>query len=335
MELKSILSESLSSSKAVEALERSLQKGRLAHAVLLYGENERLLEEVAHSLAAVLLDISPNTGEEDRFGPVTRHPDYFQLRPSQKARNIRAKDTRELIRQIHQSPLLSNRKVAVVYEADRLCASSQSSAANIFLKTLEEPPLNTTIILFTTRPYVLLETIRSRCFNFRLPAYFRPTDDESWQQWLTDYSDFLGGLLQGLRSKERIAGSFMIAYGLVARFNGILSNLVAAAWAEEGAKHSQDLKAEERDALRAGSAKGIRQRLFKELENQTRATAASYLGDEGNDSVVAKFTDSIRELESLAGLLEVNLKTETALEDYLLSCLRIWGGRGRALRASD
>lgn len=324
MELKRILGEPLRSSQAVEVLDRSLQKGRLAHAVLLQGENEELLEEVAHSLAAVLLDASPDKEKEDRFGKVKSHPDFFTLRPSKKARAIRADDTRELIRQIQQSPLLSHRKVAVVYEADRLCASSQSSSANIFLKTLEEPPLDTTIILFSTRPYVLLETIRSRCFNFRIPSSFRSTEDESWQKWLTDYSDFLLGLLQGIRGKERIAGSFMAAYGLVARFNGILSNLVAEAWEKEKTKLPQDLKDDEREAMRAGSAKGIRHRLFKEMENQTRSAAAPYLTDEKGGAVTLKFTESIRQLETVAGLLEVNLKTETALEDYLLSCLRIW-----------
>ncbi|MBC9868338.1 MAG: DNA polymerase III subunit gamma/tau [Opitutae bacterium] len=324
MELKSILTEPLRSAKAVEVLERSLQKGRLAHAVLLQGENEELLEEVAHSLAAVLLDLSLGEGKEDRFGQVTSHPDFFTLRPSQKARAIRAEDTRELIRQIQHSPLLSHRKVAVVYEADRLCASSQSSSANIFLKTLEEPPLDTTIILFSTRPYVLLETIRSRCFNFRIPSSFRATEDASWQQWLADYSDLLLGLLQGIRDKERIAGSFMAAYGLVARFNGILGNLVAEAWEREKAKLPQDLKDDERDAMREGSAKGIRHRLFKELENQTRSAAAPYLADGKGGPVASKFTERIRLLEAVAGRLEVNLKTETALEDYLLSCLRIW-----------
>lgn len=327
MELKSILTEPLRSSKAVEVLERSLQKGRLAHAVLLYGENEELLEEVAHSLAAVLLDVSLSMGEEDRFGPVTNHPDFFPLRPSQKARAIRAVDTRELIRQILQSPLVSDRKVAVVYEADRLCASSQSSAANIFLKTLEEPPLDTTIILFSTRPYALLETIRSRCFNFRIPSSFRAIEDKTWQQWLDDYSHFLRGLLQGVQEKDRIAGSVMTAYGLVARFNGILDNLASAGWEREKSKLPQDLKDDEREALLVGSAKGIRHRLFKELENQTRAVAAPYLAGENGGPVSSKFTDSIRELESLAGLLEVNLRTDTALEDYLLSCLRIWSRR--------
>ena len=255
MELKSVLTEPLRSSKPVEVLERSLQKGRLAHAMLLYGENEELLEEAAHGLAAVLLDVSISTENEERFSAVEKHPDFFPLRPSKKARAIGAADTRELIRNIQQSPLQSDRKVAIVYEADRLGASSLSSSANIFLKTLEEPPLNTTIILFTTRPYSLLETIRSRCFNFRIPSSFEVTRDGSWQQWLKDYSKFLLGLLELGRDKQRVAGSFMTAYGLVARYNGIVSKLKDSAWEREKTRTSR--RYEQRGA--GGHARGFRQ----------------------------------------------------------------------------
>ena len=54
-------------------------------------------------------------------------------------------------------------RLLVIYEADRM----NLSAANIFLKTLEEPTASTTILLLTTRPYSLLPTIRSRCQRVR------------------------------------------------------------------------------------------------------------------------------------------------------------------------
>ncbi|MCZ6672439.1 MAG: DNA polymerase III subunit gamma/tau [Verrucomicrobia bacterium] len=325
MGLKNVLTEPLKSSNPVEVLERSLEKGRLPHAMLLHGDHYPFLEEVALGLASVLLDVPiSNDPEQERFERVEKHPDFFPLRPSKKARSIRAEDTRELIRQIQHSPHQGERKVAIVYEADRLGASSLSSSANIILKTLEEPPLNTTIVLISTRPYSLLDTIRSRCFNFRIPAPFEPTHDESWQRWLVDYSNFLDSLTDLKSDKEKITASIMSVYGLVARFNGILGELVAGNWKTEREKLPEDLSDEEKDATREGLSKGIRAKLLKEIEHQTRETAAPYLRGEKTGDITLKFTDSIQQLEEVIGLLNVNLKEETALEDYFLSCMRIW-----------
>ncbi|MDB2499474.1 MAG: DNA polymerase III subunit gamma/tau [Opitutales bacterium] len=325
MALKNALTEPLRSSNPAEVLERSLEKGRLPHAMLLHGDHYPLLEELALGLASVLLDINADAqGGSERFDKVEKHPDFFPLRPSKKARSIRAEDTREIIRQVQQSPHQAERKVVVIYEADRLGASSQSASANIILKTLEEPPLDTTIVLISTRPYSLLDTIRSRCFNFRVPAPFEPTSAASWKQWLDDYSSFLNGLTELKSDKKKITSSFMMIYGLIARFSAILTELVSENWKTEREKLPEDMSDEEKDATKEGSAKGIRAKLLKEIEHQTRETAAPYLKGEKEGDITLKFTDSVQQFEQVIGLLNVNLKEETALEDYFLSCMRIW-----------
>jgi len=325
MGLKTVLSEQLQSTNPVEVLERSIEKGRLPHAMLFHGDHYPYLEEVALGLASVLLNINIDASLGDaRFDRVEKHPDYFALRPSKKARSIRAEDTREIVRQIQQSPNQGERKVAVIYEADRLGATAKAASANIILKTLEEPPLNTTILLITTRPYSLLDTIRSRCFNFRIPAPFEPTNNEDWHSWLQNYSGFLNAMADMKSDKEKITSSFMMLYGLIARFNGILEGLVAENWKEEREKLPEDLSDEEKDATREGSAKGIRAKLLKEIEHQTRETAAPYLRGEKDGDITLKFADSVQQFEQDVGLLNVNLKEETALEDYFLSCMRIW-----------
>lgn len=324
MGLKTVLSEPIQETNPVEVLERSLEKGRMPHALLLHGDHFPYLEEVAHGLASVLLEVTVDASREDRFNAVEKHPDFFALRPSKKARSIRAEDTRELIRRIQQSPHQGERKVAVIYEADRMGASTKSASANIILKTLEEPPLDTTVVLITTRPYSLLDTIRSRCFNFRIPAPFQPTSDENWKGWLRDYSNFLEGLDQLGGDKDKITESFMKLYGLVARFSGILAKLVAVRWKTEQKHLPEEISDEEKEATRESSSKFIRASLLKEIEHQTRETAAPYLRGEKPGDVALKFSDTILRFEALVGLLNVNLKEETALEDFLLSCMRIW-----------
>src|SRR5439155_1091172 len=58
------------------------------------------------------------------------------------------------------------RKVAIIAEADRL----QPQAANAFLKTLEEPPRNSLLLLLSALPEALPDTIVSRCISIPLAA---------------------------------------------------------------------------------------------------------------------------------------------------------------------
>ena len=77
---------------------------------------------------------------------------------------------RALVRTAALAPALASRKVFVVGDADRLVAQEGSDqAANAFLKLLEEPPADTTIILTSSEPGALLPTVRSRVVTVRVP----------------------------------------------------------------------------------------------------------------------------------------------------------------------
>src|SRR5439155_19621575 len=74
-----------------------------------------------------------------------------------------------LVRTAALSPAMGQRKLFVVGDADRMVAQEGSDqAANAFLKLLEEPPANTTILLTSSEPGALLPTIRSRVVNVRV-----------------------------------------------------------------------------------------------------------------------------------------------------------------------
>ena len=77
--------------------------------------------------------------------------------------------SRLIVQQAVRTPAMASRKVFVVGEAERMVpqASSQE-AANAFLKLLEEPPADTTIILTSSEPGALLPTIRSRVVSIRV-----------------------------------------------------------------------------------------------------------------------------------------------------------------------
>lgn len=91
------------------------------------------------------------------------HPDLFVLKPGGKADEITIDMIREVEKFLNLSPQKAERKFFLIDEAERM----NMEASNAFLKSLEEPPLDSTIILITTKPDALLPTIRSRCQEIR------------------------------------------------------------------------------------------------------------------------------------------------------------------------
>lgn len=85
------------------------------------------------------------------------HPDFLSIEPS--GQFIKISQIKDLIKQLSLKPIYAQKRVVVIHNADKL----NLEAANCFLKVLEEPPLDTTIILLTADENLLLETIVSRC----------------------------------------------------------------------------------------------------------------------------------------------------------------------------
>jgi DNA polymerase-3 subunit delta' len=83
---------------------------------------------------------------------------------------------RAIVRSAAMSPAMASRKVFVIGDAERMVPQEGAdAAANAFLKLLEEPPADTTIVLTSSEPGALLPTIRSRVVSLRVPRL--PDDD--------------------------------------------------------------------------------------------------------------------------------------------------------------
>lgn len=77
---------------------------------------------------------------------------------------------RSLVQRAAMAPAMGSRKVFIIGDAERMVPQEGADmAANAFLKLLEEPPSNTTIVLTTSEPGALLPTIRSRVVSVRVP----------------------------------------------------------------------------------------------------------------------------------------------------------------------
>jgi DNA polymerase-3 subunit delta' len=163
----------------ISLLQAAVHNGRLAHAYLFYGETRIGKFMTAVRLAQALSCEQPSQPEaQDGCGrcrsclqiAARTHPDYFVIEPDPKAATpqIKIEQVREIDQQLVYRPLVGERKICLIDDADRLTIG----AANALLKTLEEPPGHSLFILVTSRLHALPITIRSRCqaLRFTTPA---------------------------------------------------------------------------------------------------------------------------------------------------------------------
>jgi DNA polymerase III subunit delta' len=304
---------------AVAVIERAIGRGRLSHGLLLAGDDPEGLSAAGLALADRLLNRGPDRAAHF---PPDRHPDCFQLRPAGKARIIKVDSVRQLIGLINVTPAVSDHKVAVLHDADRL----HPAAANVLLKTLEEPPADTTILLLTARPHALLPTIRSRVLHFRFPGMATAVPLAEWEGWLGDYRAWLGRLGRGVAAGRTAADSIFSLYGLIGRFGLMLEKASSAESARRKEALPEGLEDLEIDAVEAEVRIGLRHRMFAGIEVATR-THANELLESGDGGSRRFLTASIDSLERATGLLRVNLNESAVLEDFLLASLRIWTRR--------
>ena len=95
-----------------------------------------------------------------------QHPDLVVLQPIEESKQIRIEQIRELSDELALTAHQGGYKVAVITPADTL----NRFAANALLKTLEEPPARTLLMLVVTQPSRLPATILSRCQRVRVRA---------------------------------------------------------------------------------------------------------------------------------------------------------------------
>jgi DNA polymerase-3 subunit delta' len=121
-------------------------------------------------------DPSPDEIREDRGGAIAqRVADGLLYAPPSGSDGIYVATVRAAIKEASLAPAMARRKVFVVGDAERMVPQEGSDqAANAFLKLLEEPPTDTTIILTSSEPGALLPTIRSRVISFRVRRLAEP-----------------------------------------------------------------------------------------------------------------------------------------------------------------
>ena len=187
---------------ALEYLQRAHEQKRLAHAYLITGPPGSGKELLAADLASLV----NGTPVSDVFSARAR--EIFVARPESKSRRIVIEQIRDLEHALQMRALNGRRKVAIIPDADRL----QPQAANAFLKTLEEPPKDSLLLLLSALPEALPETILSRCIAIPIaPNGERKNKHEE---------EKLVQLLQ--QTSRQQSWTIQFAYGLAQEFQSLL-----------------------------------------------------------------------------------------------------------------
>lgn len=137
-----------------------IDEGRLAHAYLIQGDP---LTDGKRFAVALVTELFARTGKGTRPQVAHRvetriHPDVFWVEPTSKLRQIVKDSMSAALKRVNEKSFEGGWKVVVFLGAERM----NPTVGNQLLKTLEEPPPDTLILLVTEVPEQLLTTLRSR-----------------------------------------------------------------------------------------------------------------------------------------------------------------------------
>lgn len=155
--------------RPLTALNKLIECGRLPHAMLFHGPEGVGKASIARLLGRALVcrELGCAACDDCRLFDAGNHPDFvhvkLELRKDSKTeyrKQIVVDQIRLLSSLVGLAPRHGARRVILLDPADKMNLEAQ----NALLKTLEEPPPHTVLILIAARPQVLVATVRSRCF---------------------------------------------------------------------------------------------------------------------------------------------------------------------------
>ena len=296
-------------SKVLEQLIQAADQHRLAHAYLLVAPLRSTAEAVIGPLAAHLFQ-QPQLASMQQL---RQHADVAWVEPASRSRRILVDDLSVVLKRLSMTSYEGGYKVCVIFDADRM----NDSAANKFLKTLEEPPGHSLILLVSAQPEEILPTIKSRCQILRLGSGSGVGDEvlkESVVELLA--SEKIQGTLGALGTSQQLKGLF----------EGILGQVTADIQEEAGEETSADVVAARvQSQFRAAQAEVLtlmqnwyRDILLVKIGGGAEALYfpehGEVLQNEASKADLALCYRRIEHLDSMAGQLERNIPLKDVVE---------------------
>jgi DNA polymerase-3 subunit delta' len=209
---------------AFEYLSRAYERGRLGHAYLISGPPG----SGKRGLASDLSNLLSGTKSADVFD--SPPPGVYLAEPESKSRRIVIDQVRTLEHALQMRSANGHRKIAIITDADRL----QPQAANAFLKTLEEPPNDSLLLLLSSMPEVLPDTILSRCVAVPLAASEKEKTSPEENELVELLGDAASAEGQGIQPAYQLARGF---HRLLAQLREAIQEENAAALKRDEARY--------------------------------------------------------------------------------------------------
>jgi DNA polymerase III subunit delta' len=196
--------------QALKLMGQAHRLGRLGHAYLITGPKEAKRE----AFAARLLNLITSRDEQDLGAWAALG--FPVVSPESKSRRIKIEDIRALEHEIHLKPGPLGWKFGIITDCERMTPQAQ----NAFLKTLEEPPPGTLLLLLTGKPQELLPTILSRVIEINLIP-------EPGSRQLSEHENALLALLGQLANRPNTgtAGALALKAGFEAILNEVYDEI--------------------------------------------------------------------------------------------------------------
>lgn len=166
-----------------EHLQNAIKTNKISHAYIIEGERYAGKEFIARIFAATLqcerADIEPCMEcHSCKQAFHMNHPDIIKV-THEKPGSIGVDDIRnQVANDVFVKPYSGPKKIYIINEGEKMTVAAQ----NALLKTLEEPPLYTVILILTTNVKMLLPTIVSRCVLLSM----KPVEDKEVKEFLME-----------------------------------------------------------------------------------------------------------------------------------------------------
>ena len=165
---------------AKKTLKKAVDLNKISHSYMFVGISGIGKRLIAKEFAKMILCTSKtkycNRCKSCIEFDSNNNPDFHFIEPDNGS--IKINQIRDMQKEVSEKPIISKNKVCIINDADLMTTEAQ----NCLLKTLEEPPEYTTIILIGTNESDFLPTIKSRCTI----KYFERIKQEEIKKFLED-----------------------------------------------------------------------------------------------------------------------------------------------------
>ena len=159
-------------------LKRTIKLNKISHSYIFWGTEGIGKKAIAKEFSKKILCLQDHNNDCDCKSCIefdsNNNPDFQLVEPNDG--KIKIEQIREIQRKVAEKPIISDKKVYVIDNADTMTTEAQ----NCLLKTLEEPPEYIAIILICSNEDNLLSTIKSRCTRM----HFEPINDEEVKKYI-------------------------------------------------------------------------------------------------------------------------------------------------------